>query len=108
MEGLHDITALLRRYNIRDSLYLAGQAGGMSGRCSEYEGAVTELYKATLLYQLRFYHHLERHSMTRSVRNLGRSDDWENWKRRIEEANAECQKFENLFDRVAERESWVR
>ena len=108
MEGLHDITALLRRYNIRDSLYLAGQAGSMSGSCSEYEGAVTELYKAILVYQLRFYHHLERHSVTRSVRNLGRLDDWESWKKDIEEADVECQQFENLFDRVAERDSWVR
>ena len=108
IEGLHDITALLRRYNIRDGLYLGGQAGSMSGSCSEYEGAVTELYKAILVYQLRFYHHLERHSVTRSVRNLGKLDDWESWKRDIEKADAECQKFENLFDRVAERNSWTR
>ena len=108
MEGLHDITALLRRYNIRDSLYLGGQAGSMSESCSEYEEAVTVLYRAIFLYQLRFYHHLGRPSMTRSVRNLGRLDDWESWKTDIEEADAECQKFENLFDRVAERDVWVK
>ena len=108
MEGLHDITALLRRYNIRDSLYLGDQAGSRSGSCSEYEEAVTELYKAILLYQLRFYHHLERRSVTRSVRNMGRLDDWESWKKDIKEADAECQNFENIFDKVAERDSWNR
>ena len=108
MGGLRDITALLRRYNIRDSLYLGGQAGSMSESCSEYEEAVTVLYRAIFLYQLRFYHHLGRPSMTRSVRNLGRLDDWESWKTDIEEADAECQKFENLFDRVAERDAWVK
>ncbi len=108
MKGLDDITILLRRYNIRDSLYLGGQAGSMSESCSEYEEAVTVLYKAIFIYQLRFYHHLERPSMTRSVRNLGRLDDWESWKREIQEADAECQKFENLFDRAAERNSWNR
>lgn len=108
MGGLQDITALLRRYNIRDSLYLGDQAGSMSGSCSEYEEAVTALYKAILLYQLRFYHHLERHSVTRGVRNLGGLDSWESWKKDIIEADAECQKFENLFDKVAERDSWIR
>lgn len=108
MEGLHDITALLRRYNIRDSLYLGGEGGSMSGSCSEYEEAVTESYKAILVYQLRFYHHLERHSVTRSVRNLGRLDDWESWKKDIKGADVECQNFENFFDKIAERDSWIK
>ena len=108
MKGLEDITALLRRYNIRDCLYIGGHAGSISGSCSEYEEAVTVLYRAIFLYQLRFYHHLARPWMTRSVRNLGRLDDWESWKRDIEEADAECKKFEDLFDRVAERDFWVR
>ena len=108
MEGLHNITALLRRYNIRDSLYLGGQGESMSGSCSEYEEAVTELYKAILLYQLRFYRHLERHSVARSVRNLGGLDDWESWKKDIEGADVECQNFENFFDKVAERDSWIK
>ena len=108
MEGLQHITALLRRYNIRDSLYLGDQAGSMSGSCSEYEEAVTALYKAILLYQLRFYHHLQRHSVTRGFRNLGGLDDWESWKKDTIEADAECQSFENLFDKVAERDSWIR
>ena len=77
-------------------------------RLEACQKAVTVLYKTIFLYQLRFYHHLGRPSMTRSVRNLGRLDDWESWKRDIEDADAECQKFENLFDRVAERDSWVR
>ena len=80
----------------------------MSGKCSEYEEAVIDLYKAILLYQLRFYHHLERHSVTRSVRNLGRLDDWEGWKKAIRGADAECQNFENFFDKVAERDSWIK
>ena len=69
---------------------------------------MTELYKAILLYQLRFYHHLERRLVTRSVRNMGRLDDWESWKKDIKEAEAECQNFENIFDKVAERDSWIR
>ena len=108
MEGLHDITALLRRYNIRDSLYFGDQDESMSGSCSEYGEAVTKLYRVILLYQLRFYHHLERHSVTRSVRNFGRLDDLQSWKLDINEADAECQNFENLFDKVAERDSWTR
>ena len=108
MKGLDDITAWLRQYNIRDSLYLGDQVGSTSGSCSEYEEAVTEVYKAILLYQLRFYHHLGRPSMTRSARNLGRLDDWESWKKNIEEADAECQKLEHLFDRAAEKNSWNR
>ena len=80
----------------------------MSGSCSEYEEAVTELYKAILLYQLRFYRHLERHSVTRSVRDLGRLDDWESWKQDIKGADVECQNFESFFDKIAERDSWFR
>ena len=46
--------------------------------------------------------------MTRGVRNLGGLDGWESWKKDIIEADAECQRFENLFDKVAERDSWIR
>ncbi|RMZ76840.1 hypothetical protein DV738_g4654, partial [Chaetothyriales sp. CBS 135597] len=72
----------------------------------EYRTTVVNLYSCCLEYQAKMACHLSKRTLSRGFHALTESGQWTALKEKIDEADEECTKYQDLIDRKQEDEMW--
>ena len=103
VEGLEEITNLMRIFHIREEIYLRDVR---RQPWPEFEVSVVKLYSTVFEYDARVINHLSDPTVKRGLSGTFLPSRWDGTMKRIRDAKQQCEEFANLFDKSREAEQF--